>query len=131
MTDTIKQIEEAKKWLDGFDNDYGKNDPVTMLKAALSALQKIASGDDWFDIESAPIGEDIAVLVMGGHFETELYEPEEYTEPIKVRCGNGVYWPVIDACYYECFVNAPTHWKHIDGEKHIAMLLEAENDRHD
>ena len=117
MTNIIKQIEDAVK---RFCNEgvYDSRDTKT-IKAALTVLQRIASGDDWFDIESCqPKDVELAVLYerndsAPSHFEKTRVKLTYH--PHSVLCSK-------DGVRYE----KPTHWKHIDGHKHIQMLMEEE-----
>lgn len=90
--------------------DYLKDKTVETIQAALTVLQKMASGDDWFDIKSAP------------RDGTEI-----------LACENGYVWFVRfdkllkDFADPDSFVvDNLTQWKHIDGAKHINMMMERE-----
>ena len=124
MKDTIKMIEELKdhvNWLvqlvcsDG-EMMYQTHDvafSAIELKAALTVLQKIASGDDWFPIESAPRDGTPILFTKEGGIEIGWMDWCPHTRK---------YYPSND----DSDVLTPTHWKPLDGAEHIKMLMEKE-----
>jgi hypothetical protein len=163
--DTIKMIEEAIKAFEVVKlKNYEGNEcraiigvgvDVKQIKAALSVLQKIASGDDWFDIESAP-KDDTEIYVKTCHEKDPYHLGDEVLTIYGVWCefeshaADGVHTAIYgggfdDRSYDEpnganmpdwWFINGgndgyeipcnPTHWKHLDQAKHIQMLMERE-----
>ena len=110
MSDIIKQIDDALDVLKSTDFNSSEHIPyLETWEAALTVLQKIASGDDWFDIETAPDG-----FISGIEDDGDMQ----------------VCWRK-DRCFlrsgdlYDYAFN-PKKWKHIDGEKHIKMMMERE-----
>ena len=115
MTDIMKQIEDLTE-------DQAK-----------AVLQRMASGDDLFPIESAP-RDGTEVIVKDG----DITIPSQWMKPDSFRdYGEHGGWCVAEyytgGMLYEGVTpleNQPTHWKHLDPAKHIAMLLEEKmNDR--
>lgn len=108
-----------------------------VIKATLSVLKKIADGDDWFDIESAPRdGTEIKLLIplakngfsnidIGACWQREERRGKVLKEGWYMLAPQGVQ---ADGAWYPChwLDDKPTHWKHIDGAKHIEMLMESE-----
>ena len=135
MTDIIKQIEEAYNTL---DNDYilidgpdGKevDRARDTAMAALTVLQKIASGDDWFDIESAPKNRPIWGYCKNydQHYLMKWNEQTTFFKAGWYHCtmvsggygsSNDTIIPFKD--------EQPTHWKPLDGAEHVRMLMERE-----
>lgn len=143
MTDIIKQIDDAlievqHEQIPCSDGDFymysnGKHKTIT---AALTVLQKIASGDDWFEIDGdypAPRDKEVLVQfdepffgkikkeVASGCWHTDLDDLDDLGREIGLCFSH----PVLVAPRFKKVLRA-THWKHIDGAKHIQMLMERE-----
>lgn len=87
-------------------------------------LQKIADGDDWFDIESAP--RDMVGTGYPNNRFLVLCDGVHYFASWAVDCqGNDAGYISVHDIYRRSDLE-PTHWKHIDGAKHIEMLMERE-----
>lgn len=117
MTDIIKQLKDAvrsaKHPLAGeeYRKQYGES-PLVLKQRALTVLLKIADGDDWFPIDSAPRDKDVLTYFKGEH-NVAFY-----------REGNG--WMISDGGGFTTLSFTPTHWKPLSGADHIKMLLEKE-----
>ena len=91
---------------------------------AKQILQKIADGDDWFDIESAPKDglkillkreSEIRIGFWGKRPKHAFGKPyEQNIEMVHTWCATD--FPIV----------YPTHWKPLDGAEHIKMLIERE-----
>lgn len=108
MNDIINQIEEAQDNLNSVKALTA--DTVCTITYTIKVLKRMAAGEDWFDIESAP-KDDTAITLW----------PENgyWSEESKAR---WVSWSE----YHQCEVpllEEPTHWKHVDQSKHIKMLI--------
>lgn len=123
----IKQIEEAIENL-SIEVSTGCRD-IAILEAALTALQKIASGNDWFPIESARKDKPIwgycknfdQQYLMKWNRETSFFKEGWYHCTMVAGgygLGNDTIIPFKD--------EQPTHWKPLDGATHIKMLMERE-----
>ena len=127
MSDTIEMIEyifikwrELGKRANGMDfthhevgvqfMDFYNSEQASTMEAALSVLKKIASGEDWFDIEDMPLNKRI--LVTDG-------------ENIGDGRYNGINF-IVSASNDICDASGIIGWKHIDGAKHVEMLMERE-----
>lgn len=141
MSEVIKQIEEAEKYLrthqwttygEGVLSVYQKhhNRHTLFAAAALSVLKRIASGEDW-----QPIGDcdplDTPVLLKlksgnqtigakGGCMYAYWYSLKVDLDA-ETEMGDGY---LTDGSFD--IDNPPTHWKPIDGEKHVQMLMDEE-----
>ena len=122
MSDTIKYIEEVLESMPSpitYKTIVNQELALTMgcwviagypeIKAALTVLQKIASGDDWLDIETAPDG-----FILGIEDDGDMQVCWRKDKSF-LRSGD-----VYD------YVFNPKKWKHIDGAKHIKMMMERE-----
>lgn len=120
MTDTIKMIDDALNavkngHIDNFDPNY---DHLDVLEAALKVLQRIASGDDWFPIESAPRD---GTAILARCFDKGV---KMNTQRIIMWAEYREKWVFPDFCV--TFNDRPSHWKPLDQAKHIEMLMEME-----
>ena len=121
MSDIIKHIDDALDVLKSTDFNSSEHIPyLETWEAALAVLQKIASGDDWFDISNAPRD--------GGSYI--FFSPANPTAiNIKARYEEVIidYWKITSDGWWNELPEAKyTHWKHIDGAKHIKMMMEKE-----
>lgn len=91
------------------DVDNGVYSKDELLKA-LNVLQRIAQGDDWFPIESAPHGIWIMIHAYGNWHQA---------------CWNANGWW---DTYRDnrIMLQVPEYWKPLDGVKHIEMLMKQE-----
>lgn len=110
--------------------NLGIEESFIKIRAALKqaeinerVLERIRSGEDWFPIESAPKDGTPIIVIK----RTPLKEFGQVY-------GFNVHW-VSKARWYEEFdkwhdgcdtLALPTHWKPLDGEKHIEMLMKQE-----
>jgi hypothetical protein len=85
------------------------------IRAALTVLQKIASGDDWFDVEECPHETDV-LMKWHCQYTGFKYEAGQYSTGSRNKLGIS----------NQSLHGQATHWKHIDGAKHIQMLMERE-----
>jgi hypothetical protein len=95
------------------------------IKAALSVLQKIARGDDWFEIDGecpAPRDENGEQIILGKH---RIWGAMDIRYKPQIFDGRKFTW--MNGDYICCWPDeAIIGWKPIDGETHIKMLLEQE-----
>lgn len=121
MTDTINQIDEDfngskmvlqndKMGIRYLFDEYQER----RIQAALTVLQKIASGDDWFEIETAL--KDGTTVIL--HRKSKI---QELTHSFSGLYQDDKWW-VVEGLE---FAN-PTHWKPLEGATHIKMLMEKE-----
>lgn len=122
MDDVIKGIEECRESLskllgnslplsDHHTNIYEAKECGDKIKAALSVLHKIASGDDWFDYEDCP---------KDGSFFLTPYKPQG------VAVATYATEEACEMVAHQCPMYHPKGWKHIDQAKHVAMMIERE-----
>jgi len=121
MSDIIKHIGDASNVLgndyilidgcDGKEVDRARDIAI----AALTVLQKIASGDDWFNIETAPRD---GTWFLTANDTNEYFDVTKYS--ILYEGDTGSWWTT------KGMIIHPYRWKHIDGEKHIKMMMERE-----
>ena len=117
MSELIEKIEKARSWLKFSVWPSRKMTNTMQLKeqetidAALRVLKRIAEGDDWFPIETAPRGQvKFLALFEGGAVLVCNYLTDYLMTPTA----------------YSSVEVSPTHWKHIDQAKHIEMLMKEE-----
>lgn len=131
MNDTMKMIDDAasriKKTYAQFDtfgtthavlySEQNESD-LNIAIAALSVLQKITSGDDWFPICDAP--NERVLILSSSYGEPQVYIARKFKNDIYKGSGrifNGKL--------------APTHWKPLCGKTHIEMLMKKEMENND
>lgn len=125
MNDTMKMIKDLKA-IKEF-HLRADNKVVTLsipfedldhILAALSVLQKITSGDDWFPICDAP--NERVLILSSSYGEPQVYIARKFKNDIYKGSGrifNGKL--------------APTHWKPLCGKTHIEMLMKKEMENND
>lgn len=132
MTDTIKAIEEAADHADnnirmatmlveeGLPLSNGTLAVHKTIKAALTVLQDIASGDDWFDIDTAPRD---GTYIYAKHNSQELQKVCWSMLRTKYGCEGFEGFSQYKNGNLLSAIKNLTHWKPIDGETHIKMLM--------
>lgn len=99
------------------DNVDPNGDHLEAVETALRIADRLQGGDDWFDIESAP--KDGTIILTKDNrkkLNVSYWSKIGQHEPPAWIGGH-------------CRVNhidQPIHWKHIDGQKHIEMMMERE-----
>lgn len=135
MSDTIKKIEkQIKDTMVLAERDYYQTaqsmlglemaDARIKVSKMFSVLQKMVSGDDWFDIESAPKDGTECLLKCKMGIEIGSYRIDDGfggDEPLWLDRS----FDSFSTGYFSNPLN-PTHWKHIDSAKHINMMMESE-----
>jgi len=124
--DAIKMIREALEDYTYVVEEFWETHTEDTIKATLRVLQRIASGDDWFPIESAP--KDGSWFLCNSEIDgikqvhnvkgtRVLPKPEGRTEE------QNTYWMPRDI---KGKGFDATHWKPLDQAKHIEMLMKEE-----
>lgn len=118
MSDIIKQIDDCITHMKSKGTvsikGFEASDKDEAIRAALSALQKIANGDDYFPIETC--SRHKAFIKQSGDGWTWVGVCERF---------DGV-WGRLHFGGWEELEGTPTHWKPLDGSTHIQMLMEKE-----
>lgn len=131
MTDTIKQIDEARRSrkhpsaLKKYREKYGES-PLIIQDKALSVLQKMASGGDWLEIEYAPLDEEIIGKYDDG--EATIIWSENPVCILGARNGSfPAGWATAGGETDDNLpMDEPEFFKFKDPAKHIAMMMEKE-----
>lgn len=124
MSDIIKQIDEWQKNDNRAPQDLGFLlwDNVEEIKAALTVLQKIASGDDWFDISKLP---EIGHLYLWIEYNDKSgtgYEREGFVSTV----NGDSRLEINDHSSWDSMHKTAKKFKLQNPAKHIKMMMERE-----